>query len=97
LLFKKLQIKTGFNVSVVNCPINLPEILGDTPEGLNLVTHFLATADAYLIFAITKKELFSALDEIKTSIKDLTLVWIFYPKAKTALASDLNLMQSWSD
>lgn len=48
-----------------------------------------------MIFAITKTDLLAALKTETIGIK--TICWIFYPKAKTKLASDLNLMQSWED
>ncbi|RYG12328.1 MAG: hypothetical protein EOO07_19215 [Chitinophagaceae bacterium] len=54
-------------------------------------------SNAYLIFAITKADMFASLKSIEKSIKDKTIVWIFYPKAKTVLSADLNLMQSWED
>jgi len=94
---KKLQIKTGFNVSIVNAPANAATIFVDIPAEVEINYETKQNSDAYLLFAITKADLFTALEAIKNSINDKTVVWIFYPKAKTALAADLNLMQSWKD
>ena len=94
---KKLQIKQGFKVSVVNAPENAPAIFGDIPKAVEFVYQMQANSEAYLVFAITKADMFTALDKIKPFIGDKTIAWIFYPKAKTALAADLNLMQSWDD
>lgn len=94
---KKLQIKPGFKVSVVNAPENAAAIFGDIPSDVVFSYQTEKDSNAYLVFAITKADMFAALDAINQSINDKTIVWIFYPKAKTALAADLNLMQSWDD
>lgn len=96
-LLKKLQIKPAFKVSLVNAPENAAVIFGDIPNAVEFTYQMQPNYDAYLVFAITKANLFEALDLIKPFIKDKTITWIFYPKAKTALAADLNLMQSWDD
>jgi len=94
---KKLQIKTGFSVSVLNAPKNATAILGNIPNDINLEFKTEQNSKAYLIFAITKADMFASLKSIEKSIIDKTIVWIFYPKAKTALSADLNLMQYWQD
>ena len=94
---KKLQIKPGFKVNVLNAPENAAAIFGDIPSEVNFSYQTEKNSDAYLVFAITKADMFDALEAIYKSIGDKTIAWIFYPKAKTALAADLNLMQSWSD
>mgnify|MGYP003574945787 CR=1 FL=1 len=94
---KKLQIKPSFRVSVINAPTNAPAIFGDIPNSIELIYQMQPNSNAYLVFAITKSEMFAALDAIKQFIGEKTIAWIFYPKAKTALAADLNLMQSWDD
>ncbi|WP_113661176.1 YdeI/OmpD-associated family protein [Pedobacter nanyangensis] len=96
-LLKKLQIKPGFKVSVINAPENAAAILGDIPPSISLNYGISSKQDGYLIFAITKADMFAALNAIEKSINDKTITWIFYPKAKTPLAADLNLMQSWDD
>ncbi|RZK73892.1 MAG: hypothetical protein EOO92_17850 [Pedobacter sp.] len=94
---KKLQIKPSFKVSVINAPENAAAIFGDIPNTVEFTYQTKLNSDAYLVFAITKVDLFAALEVIQPSINDKTIAWIFYPKAKTALAADLNLMQSWND
>lgn len=97
LLLKKLQVKSNFKVSIVNAPENAAAIFGDIPLDVEWTYETIQKADVYLVFAITKADMLAALALITTSINDKTIVWIVYPKAKTALASDLNLMQSWQD
>lgn len=96
-LLKKLQVKPGFKVSVINAPENATAIFGIIPETIEFGYQIRQDNNAYLLFAITKIDMVTALKSMIKSIGDKTIVWIFYPKAKTALAADLNLMQSWED
>ncbi|MES2652251.1 MAG: YdeI/OmpD-associated family protein [Bacteroidota bacterium] len=96
-MVKKLQIKPGFKVAVLNAPDNFDAIIGDTPSD---VTFSFAANDSYdvlLIFAITKNDMINALNQEHQKIDHKTICWILYPKAKTKLASNLNLMQSWEE
>lgn len=94
---KKLQLKPNFTVSVINAPENAAALFGDIPSTIEFAYETQPNKDAYLVFAITKADMFAALEAIKQFINDKTIAWIFYPKAKTPLAADLNLMQSWDD
>ena len=95
LLLKKLQIKAGFKVKVINSPENFPVIIGDLPTNIEFSFDDITTFDALLAFAITKADLFGVLQSEKINAK--TICWIFYPKSKSKIAKDLNLMQSWGD
>ncbi len=97
LLLKKLQIKSGFKVAAVNAPENFNTIIGDVPGEFDLSFSTEKEYQALLIFAITKADLTSSLDHEHQKINNNTICWIIYPKAKTKLASDLNMMQSWED
>lgn len=94
-LLKKLQIKSGFKIKVINAPENFPSIIGNIPSDTIFSFDDLKDFSALLIFAITKSDLLNTLKKETIGIK--TICWIFYPKAKSKLASDLNLMQSWED
>ncbi|RZK36818.1 MAG: hypothetical protein EOO90_26625 [Pedobacter sp.] len=96
-LLKKLQIKSDFKVKVLNAPENFRNIIGDIPSEISLSHSDVANYDALLIFAIKKAELLAALNQEVRLINDKTICWIIYPKAKSKLASDLNLMMGWDD
>jgi hypothetical protein len=97
LLLKKLQLKSQFKVSVINAPANFDELIGTIPADIEFDHNGDQVADALLLFAITKAEMNAALAQKSKEIGAKTICWIFYPKAKSKLASDLNLMQSWGD
>lgn len=97
LLLKKLQLKPGFRVQVLNAPANFPAIIGNVPNDIEVSLNETKDFDALLIFAVTKADMLVALAAKYQSIHGQTICWILYPKAKSKLASDLNLMQSWDD
>lgn len=97
LLLKKLQIKPGFTVCVINAPENFESIFGTLPSEVSFSFGLTENYHALLIFAITKAEMIQALDATCQQINKQAITWIMYPKAKTKLAGDLNLMQSWDE
>ncbi|RYF16680.1 MAG: hypothetical protein EOO42_16330 [Flavobacteriales bacterium] len=94
-LLKKLQLKKNFKVKLINEPNNLDEVIGSTAEISRLATNSSIEIDALLVFAVSKADFDQALELYATEVKPKTICWIFYPKAKSVLASDLNLMQNW--
>lgn len=96
-LLKKLKIKSGTKVCVINAPDNLENIIGGLPGDIQFSFGETETYQALLIFAITKVDMVQALDLQYKQIDEQMICWIIYPKAKTRLASDLNLMQSWEE
>ncbi|MDQ7948289.1 MAG: YdeI/OmpD-associated family protein [Pedobacter sp.] len=96
LLLKKLQIKSGFKMAVINGPANFDEIIGPLTD-VQFQKEVRHDIQALLIFATTKAALNQILAQHQAIFTDKLICWIIYPKAKTELAGDLNLMQSWED
>jgi hypothetical protein len=97
LLLKKLQIKLDHTVAVLNAPQNFEDIIGEVPASMTIAFNATESYHALLIFSIAKADMRKALDEEFRKIDQQMICWIIYPKAKTKLASDLNLMQSWDE
>lgn len=96
-LLKKLQIKPGFRLRVINAPANVQAIFEPIPTNITFSLNMESEFDALFIFAQTKANMLEALDHTAQHIKAKTICWIMYPKSKSGLATDLNLMQSWED
>jgi hypothetical protein len=97
LLLKKLQVKPGFKVDVFNAPADFKSIIGTVPVDISITYETANATDALLIFAITKADMKTVLDLVYLQIDLKLICWIIYPKSKSKLASDLNLMKSWDD
>lgn len=96
-LLKKLRIKSGFKVQVSNAPANFLPMIGELPHDVEVSLNETKNFDALLIFARTTSDMQAALDSKHKAIGDQTICWIIYPKAKSKLAADLNMMQRWDD
>jgi hypothetical protein len=67
------------------------------PVDISITYETANATDALLIFAITKADMKTVLDLVYLQIDLKLICWIIYPKSKSKLASDLNLMKSWDD
>lgn len=97
LLLKKLKIKPGFKVKVINAPDHFMAIFGEQTNEITYCFDHTKNTEALLIFAQNKAAMLAALNALKLHINNEIICWILYPKAKSKLASDLNLMKSWDD
>lgn len=94
---KKLQVKPGYKVKIVDAPENAAAIFGDIPA--DVVMQYQDTADfnALITFSTSKAQLNA---QIKDSIGQMdakTICWVFYPKKTSKIPSDLELMKSWEE
>jgi hypothetical protein len=82
MLDKKLQLKDGQTIAVVNKPTQVNLQLPNPETGPDV-------ADAVLVFSIKEADLRRELSALSAAIKDGKLTWLAYPKAKQ-LDTDLN-------
>ena len=82
MLAKKLHIKPGMRVAVVNAPSGLARALGKTAK---------APLDLVLLFALTTKELAKQWQDALMSLKPDGALWVAYPKKSSGIDSDLSM------
>ena len=99
-LLKKLQVKSGFVINVVDAPDNAPPIFGNIPD--DVLFHYDDTDDTdnfdVLITFTTSQNQLKA--QIKSYLKQLntkTIFWVFTPKKSSKIKTDLNLMKTWHE
>ena len=93
VIHSELEAELAKEEYVKLCSSKKKKNKGNKPEG----SRSEVTNPDSEALAAAKAAYEKALKAIEKSIVDKTIVWIFYPKAKTPLAADLNLMQSWED
>ena len=86
---KKLGIKAGSVVALVEAPERFEEILGDLPEGVVLRHDIGAPSDLILYFARSRKELESRIEGL-AALAEKGRLWIIWPKKSSGVASDLS-------
>ena len=97
LLFKKLQIKPGFIIKIIDAPENSASIFDEVPQNIQLVFEDVNRFDALIAFSTSKVQLERQIQNELPWINDKTIFWIFTPKKSSKIASDLDLMKTWDE
>jgi uncharacterized protein YdeI (YjbR/CyaY-like superfamily) len=95
MLAKKLHLKPGMRLAVVNAPDGFARTLGKMPAGVVHEPSLRAGLDVALMFVLSKKELTSRWPKATASIKDDGALWVAYPKKSSGVDSDLTMSADW--
>lgn len=89
-LFKKLGIKPGFTVLVVNSPKPYPEFFSEWPEELNLVEKGSGDSIDFIhLFCTTNEELVESSKGAIPLLKKNGMLWVSWPKGKSGIQTEL--------
>ncbi|WP_025144760.1 YdeI/OmpD-associated family protein [Pedobacter jeongneungensis] len=97
LLLKKLQVKSGYIVKVIDAPEYAAAIFGNIPFDIAFKYDEEADFNALITFTVNKDQLHQ---QIKNNLKHInakTIFWVIYPKKSSKIKSDLDLMKSWEE
>ncbi|WOK08066.1 DUF3052 domain-containing protein [Imperialibacter roseus] len=89
-LAKKLGIKEGSKVLLVNRPSHYFELFDDFP--IDALVHESQTVDVYDIihfFTTSKDDLHAQLPKLKDKIEQNGMIWVSWPKGKSKIPKDL--------
>lgn len=87
-LIKKLGIKPNSQVALINAPDDIAQILGELPEGVELLKK-IVHPDLIIWFVSSIKELEKKVIQIKSNVGKNGL-WIVHPKKSSKINSDIN-------
>src|SRR4051812_44915433 len=79
-LAKKLGIKTGFNMALINAPEYYFSLFTDLPCDLTINDGRLAPKDFIHFFTKQKGEYLNLLPGLKQQIKPNGIIWVSWPK-----------------
>jgi hypothetical protein len=88
-LSKKLGIKPGSKVHLVEAPPGHRKLLAPLPEGVEFVPHLTETTDLVHCFSTRKAELKKRLPTIRKKIRADAVVWVSWPKKAAHVVTDL--------
>jgi hypothetical protein len=88
-LAKKLGIKEGFVIGLVNAPDHLPELLLPLPAAVTMTGTLEAGADMIHFFTNSVDELTLGLAEYKQLIKQNGAIWVSWYKKAAKLPTDI--------
>jgi len=89
-LAKKLGIKPGYKMRVVNTPKPYAEFFDELPQGIELVTDLTVEVDFIHLFATTVEELESAMGMAKPTLKMNGSLWVSWPKRTSGIPSEID-------
>ena len=88
-LIKKLGIKAGSEIYLVNAPENYFSLIEPLPEGVTVSTRLRQSTDLIHIFTSKKTELSKELHAYRSKIKPTAGVWVSWPKKSSKLPTDI--------
>jgi hypothetical protein len=94
-LIKKLLIKPGYRMAVLNAPAGYLDGLGTLPEGVELVTNPRSPLDFVHLFVKDKAAFEKLAAQALPFLKDDGIFWISYPKGSSKMKTDLNRDILW--
>lgn len=96
-LAKKLQVKPGQRILLLNAPNAYQLLLEPLPENTSISTALQGNYDNIQLFVINSGELVQTLKDVHRSLLPSTIIWIVYPKKSSGIKSDLDMTSSWTE
>jgi hypothetical protein len=92
---KKLGIKAGVTVIVVNTPGDYARLLGGVPEGVGLRSSLRGKADIVHLFVTSEADLVKRIDAMRRAIEPDGAIWVSWPKRASRVPTDLTEDVIW--
>lgn len=86
---KKLGIRPGAVVALLNAPRDFEDVLGELPEGARLRKQTRGPAQLVLLFCRSRVDLARRLPEARQMLAEKGGLWIIWPKKGSAIEGDL--------
>src|SRR5262245_1627047 len=88
-LSRKLGIKPGSRVHLVEAPPGLRRLLAPMPAGVRFVTRLSVGTDLVHVFAKKRARLLVRLAAIRKKMRADAVVWVSWPKKAAGVATDV--------
>ena len=94
-LIKKLGMKPGMRVLIVQAPDGYLESLGPLPEAVQVSSAIGGSHEYIQFFATRKAEILKSAPKLIKAAAKGAVVWITYPKKTSGVKSDLYREEVW--
>jgi hypothetical protein len=88
-LVKKLGIKAGFTIALVNAPVNFFDEL-TLPHGVKINSRSKRPLDFVLLFVQSEKDLQKKFAEYAERLLPAGMIWVAWPKKSSGVTADLS-------
>ncbi len=89
-LWKKLGIKPGAALHLVNAPEDAEQWLAPLPEGITRPKSGKGNLDVIVLFTTKMAELTRRFDKLQAALKPAGGLWVAWPKKSSGVATDLD-------
>ena len=86
---KKLGIKEGAAVAVLNAPADFAETLGDLPDGVTVRDRLRGSLDVIVFFTVRRGDLERRIERLKAALDPAGRLWIAWPKRASKVETDM--------
>lgn len=88
-LVKKLGIKAGHRVAVVNEPPEFRALLDDPPDNVRFQSDIGSAPDVVIVFHTERDQLEKGLDGLAAAVFPDRVIWLAWPKKTSQVPTDL--------
>jgi hypothetical protein len=89
-LVKKLGIKAGFRVGLMNSPNNFLEKLGSLPENVKISARLTKPLDLIMLFSASEQRLKKDFPRLAGKLAVTGMLWVAWPKKSSGMPTDLS-------
>lgn len=89
-LGKKLGLKEGFKIRIINEPDDYRGLLTDLPDNIQFLTSKRQKKNIIHLFVKKAKELNNQLAGLKTEIEENGMIWVSWPKKASKIDTDID-------
>ena len=88
-LAKKLGLKGGSRIFLLNAPGNYLQLVSPLPEGVQVAPQITSHTDVIHIFSTKKEELSQALHTCLEKMRPNGMIWVSWPKKSSKVPTDI--------
>ena len=89
-LAKKLGIKEGSRIALVNAPENFESELGELPDKVEFLKRPTKSLDIVLFFVLSERALARDFSKLAEKLATNGMIWIAWPKKSSGVTTDLS-------
>ena len=89
-LAKKLGVKPGFNIKLVNAPDHYFDLFNDMPDNITFADEHNFKCDFIHFFTQVKDEYLANLALLKQQLKPDGMIWVSWPKKSSKVITDID-------
>ena len=89
-LAKKLGIKEGSRIALVNASKDFQSALGELPDNVQFIKRPAKLLDIILLFVLTERALVRDFAKLAATLVSNGMIWIAWPKKSSGVTTDLS-------